>query len=194
MSHDISPSADPAAGANCPTDAEAGSESPEVAFQRYAEAINHGDWCEAASTFAVSARLDLAEANFKALILLAGAANPKREGYQAQLMDFCSKHALSCQDPKWIEQAAADMMTGTDVAPKLAEFRQFASDGPAQVYRDLTLHMGAVDASVLTKFEPVLREVQVTAAKATAEAIRQDGSATRINLVKTETGWVLTVR
>lgn|GEM_PF-2664570 len=180
--------------ASCPEEVQAGFESPDIAFRRYAEDINTRNWCGAAGTFERSARVDLAEINFKALALLAGAPNPNRGQYHSQLELFCGKHALGCQDPRWAEQAAADLMTGTDVAPKLVELRKLAADRPAQIYRELMLHMGAVDAGALTRFDTSLESAQVTDGQAAGTARQEDGRTSRINFVKTTTGWLLVVR
>lgn len=179
--------------ATCPKAAESGYESPALAFQRYAEAINRRNWCQAARTFEAAARIDLAEANFKGLTLLAGAANPNRVAYQAQLKRFCSTHALGCEDSRWIEQATADMMTGTDIAPKLVEVRRFAADNPALVYSELMQHMSAVDSSALSRFDSTLLDLQISDGKAAAKAKQEDGRLSRINFARTENGWLLSV-
>jgi hypothetical protein len=181
------------AGARCSNELGPGVESPEIAFRRYAEAINTRRWCDAAGAFEASARIELAEMNFKALTLLAGAANPKREQYGSQLKLFCVRHALSCQDARWVEQATADLMTGTDVTAKLVELRRIATESPAETYSELMRHMSAVDASILSKFDQSLDSVQVTDDTATGEAKQEDGRVSRFNFVKTATGWLLSV-
>jgi len=169
-------------------------DSPESTFRHYAEAVNQGNWCEAAAAFEASARVDLVVANFKAMTLLAGAANPRREAYQRSLIDFCSRHVLPCAEPKWAEQAAADLMTRTELAPKLEMFLELVRANPAQYYKELMTLMSAVDSGVLAKFDPVLSDVRTDDKKASGSAKQADGRVSLFNFINVGSGWMLTVR
>jgi hypothetical protein len=184
----------PRAPSACSEPEAKGFADPGAAYAAYAGAINAGNWCGAIRTFAPDARPDVALANFKSLVLAAGADNPKRAAYQARLTQFCTAQRLSCGAPESTAALAQGLLLRMPMDAELAEIRALSAEQPEQVYMALMRSLAEADPAALGKFELPLRELEIQGEHATGKAPQAGGRVSALPFVKSAPGWMLAAR
>lgn len=171
--------------------AAAGHAEPNLAFQRYAEALDSADFCQAIAAFAPEVRAGVVEAAFKGLVLLAGTDNPNRARYAEQLRAFCKLHGLDYGSPNQVVKLTSALMNGRPVDAELAAFSRLAAAVPEATYQELMVLLDSVDPESMLRFEPTLADLEVSSSSATATAKGRDGRLIPMQFTKAPSGWFL---
>jgi len=172
---------------------EAHYDTPQAVYSAYAAAINQTRWCDAIATFEDASTSRIVVVNFKGLALLAGASNPKQPQYAAALKQFCRGHGLDCADASWLATFVPTAMSRGKVDAQLAAVRRHAQEAPFATYVEIMEAMQSVDASAMARLDTTLAAVEERGETATGMAQRAGGKSTKIDFIRTERGWKLSM-